>query len=837
MMTRFAVAFCAFSTFAFGQGPPPLFGFLRNSGQFPPAIRFIRHDYNSFLYVTSDSLVLFNGIRVQIAAIAPDAQPVGDSPTTTVYNFYQGNHSSQWATHTPMFGAVKLNNVYPGVTAAFTTSTTQALGIGLTIEQAKLTFTIAPGADPSPIQVGVLNTGTSPAPGPGGIWFTGGRVQGVFNLTARATQNSEGASTSVTCNWIINPSGTLSFQLPDRNPSLETDVAITFPVYGVITAPATPGFLSSAIQYPSDFGQDGAIPNATCGTNGRYCTDAVIAKIDGDGNPTWVTVFGGSDVDYTSGATASQSGIAVSGKTSSTDFPVTVGAPHSTLGSPMEVFLAYFDGATGELRNSTYAGLPGPAYVDQQLADSAGNAVVGGGYATADGAAGFVLAWQPQQNRFVYSRLVADPVVRMVLDASSNLYFYSYGNSQVGSVIDIGGLDSSGKPLGPLATINLPPTTQPGDARLQPAGSNNLWFVYNVDTTNGGASLWAARILPALGQVAVNSRVSDQGGIANTGVTPSGNLKVLIAGPAPAEVTSPDAQLAAACPNSSYFMVLSPMAQLVYATYVPAAGFDFDSQNESNATLQAAITCFQSTAGRVPSTYAAPGELITITGAGFGPLSPVYTAPGPDGMYPLTASGFSVTIGALNAPIVALARGLIAVQVPFEVATIGAPSQPIDIEVSQGGQAFPPIPLSVLEPMFRLFDTGDRNNSLNLPALVALNQDGTVNSIANPAAVGSAISVYSSGVVLSPPLQTGGLNPIPPAGPLSETPLPRACAGCSAVLYLGSAPGLSTGVQQINLQIPADAPGSRVRAQGIGVGVAYSSQNLLVKPSGVVFIK
>jgi uncharacterized protein (TIGR03437 family) len=337
----------------------------------------------------------------------------------------------------------------------------------------------------------------------------------------------------------------------------------------------------------------------------------------------------------------------------------------------------------------------------------------------------------------------------------------------------------------------------------------------------------------------VNSRVADQGAVVNTGLTPSANLKLLVQAAAPDEATSPNAQLVAACPNTSYFMVLSPTAQLVYATYVPTTGFDFADQNESTVTPPAAITCFASTAGRSPSTQAAPGELITITGAGFGPLSPIYTAPGADGMYPLAAQGFNVTIGGLNAPIIAVARGLIAVQVPFEIASVAALGQPLAVEVFQGSQTFPSIAVQIAPSVLTLFDTGDRNNSLNLPALAAVNQDGTVNSADNPAPAGSIISVFASGLgVLSPPLPTGGINPIPPAGPLSLTSLFDGCVGCSGILYLGSAPALSTGVAQVNLQIPVDAPGSGVRPQAIGVGVSESLMGLFVaEPTGVVFIR
>jgi len=836
MIIRLFLALSALSTLALGQAStPPLFGFMPNSGQFPPAIRFVRHAPNNFFYLTNDSFVLVNGIRVQIAGIAPNVQPVGDSPTSTVYNFYRGNQPSQWVTNAHLFGAVKLNNVYPGVTAAFATST-QTRGV-VNTGFGVVTFSIAPGADPSPIQVSVLNTGAPPMQvSASSVWFVGGRIPGVFNVGAQATQTVGGAGKTVTCNLIVNSSGTLSIQLPDLDASAQTDVAITFPDYDLITSQLSPGFLPSVIQYPQNFGQDGLVPSANCGTTGAYCTKAVIAKVDATGKPVWVTMFGGSRNESASGATLSQTGVAVSGQTASADFPVTAAAPHSSPGSSNDVFLAYFDGTSGALRSATYGGLSG-AYVGQQVADSAGDAVVSGGLTDGD-SHGFILLWQPQQNRFLYTRLVGAPVARMVFDASSNLYFASYVISGTGNAIDAGELDSAGNLVGPVVRVKVPASMQPANSQLQPAGKDGLWLLYEVFGTNSrAASLWVARILPSPGQIALNTRVLDQGAIVETGLTPSGNLK-LLATTAPDEATSPDAQLAAACPLSSYFLVLSPTAQMVYATYVPIAGFDFASQNESAGTPPPSIACFAAAAGRHPTTFAAPGELITITGAGFGPLNPVYTAPGSDGLYPSTAMGFSVKVGGLKAPIIALARGLIAVQVPFEVAAIVGPAQPTALEVSQDGQPFPSIPLTVISPTLTLFDTGDANNEFNLPALVALNQDGTVNSVTNPAPAGSFISVYASGAgILSPPLVTGGLSPIPPAGPLSETPLLIACFGCSKVTHLGSAPGLSTSVQQINLQLPAVVPGNGVRAQGIGVAVGLSSTGLLAQPTGVVFIQ
>src|SRR5580692_810419 len=104
---RLAFAICAFSSFALAQGPPSLFGFLPNSGQFPPAVRFVRYASNNFVYLTSDSFVLQNLVRIQIAGIAANIQPVGVSPMATIFNFYEGNNSSQWSTNTQMFGGVQ----------------------------------------------------------------------------------------------------------------------------------------------------------------------------------------------------------------------------------------------------------------------------------------------------------------------------------------------------------------------------------------------------------------------------------------------------------------------------------------------------------------------------------------------------------------------------------------------------------------------------------------------------------------------------------------------------------------------------------------------------------
>ena len=80
---------------AFGQSDP-LFGFEPNTGQFPPAVTFVRRTSSNLLYFTRDSAVLRNNIRIQIAGVDPKIVAEGDSPSATVYNFYQGNIPAAW---------------------------------------------------------------------------------------------------------------------------------------------------------------------------------------------------------------------------------------------------------------------------------------------------------------------------------------------------------------------------------------------------------------------------------------------------------------------------------------------------------------------------------------------------------------------------------------------------------------------------------------------------------------------------------------------------------------------------------------------------------------------
>ena len=824
---RFLILLTLCLPLSYGQAPSrlPLFGFQPNTGQFPPAVRFVRPSQDHFFYLTRDTFVLFNGIGVQIAGIDAKADPVGESLTAAVYNFYQGHDTSTWNTGAHLFTTVRLDNVYPNINAAFTTA---PAGRG------KIVFSLAPGANPELIRLRVLNTGTTPFEGPDGIWFAGSGITGVFNVTAKGTQIDVETRLPINAQLAIESPDTLSVQIPDLNPALAAEVEITFPDYDYIETRPPGRFLTGSITVPS-FGEDGTI----LASNGA--SDALVARVDEQGNPVWVTVLAGLDFDRTNVAAETVDGLVVLGATRSGDFPVTADGPYQVPGSSMDLFLALLDPGSGRLRHATYAGVPGTPWLEQLVVEPGGDAAVSGGYTVSSTESrGFVLRWRPSQNRFIFSVPFDFPVSTLTFDASSNLYFAAAQLGLPSAPILAGVLDLDGKTVGSVVRLNVPPGLEAIPVQLLPADGGDVWIAYHLSypwsqVDSSRTAVYVGRITPRDARIVLNRRIADQGLIADLAQTPSGNLKVLVQNAALNETTTPDAQLVAGCPDTSYFAIFSPAGERLYATYVSNPGFDFSQQNESDGPPEPAVACFSGTAGAglVQGPIAAPGEMVTLNGSGFGPFRPILATPLANGSYPVTVAGYRVRIGGIDAPIFSIGRGLITVQVPYETAW---PFQSeLQVEVFDQDTLLHPIPLSVISNRFGLFDTGQRDASLNVPILVALNEDGTMNGPENPAPAGSTLMLFGSGAgVLSPPLNTGELSP---PVPLSETSLLRACAGCE-VLSVTSAPGLSTAVVQVKIRITEDTPGSGVRAHAIGVAISETRRGLAVVPrSGVVYIK
>jgi uncharacterized protein (TIGR03437 family) len=108
-----------------------------------------------------------------------------------------------------------------------------------------------------------------------------------------------------------------------------------------------------------------------------------------------------------------------------------------------------------------------------------------------------------------------------------------------------------------------------------------------------------------------------------------------------------------------------------------------------------------------------------------------------------------------------------------------------------------------------------------------LNQDGTVNSATRPADRGTVIQIFATGAGL---LDTAGVDGSIAAAPLAHPALPVSVriGGLPAeVDYAGAAPGLVSGVLQVNARIPAGAASGKA-AVFITVGDAASQPGITV---------
>jgi uncharacterized protein (TIGR03437 family) len=222
----------------------------------------------------------------------------------------------------------------------------------------------------------------------------------------------------------------------------------------------------------------------------------------------------------------------------------------------------------------------------------------------------------------------------------------------------------------------------------------------------------------------------------------------------------------------------------------------------SNDVLNAAT---QSGSGGV-----APGELITLTGFGIGPDTGVVYQPDAQGNVPTQLGGVQVLFDGVPVPILYAQSRQINAIAPVGPAVNGTRQVTVTYNNQQFGPAAATTAIFGNPGIFRL-QIGQSAQA------VALNQDGTLNGPANPAARGSVVAVWGTGYgQTNPPCQSGGLN-LPYAAPLST--------GLSALIvsvgpgegpglptpvqYAGSAPTLPCGVVQINFQVPGNiAPGT-----------------------------
>jgi uncharacterized protein (TIGR03437 family) len=234
------------------------------------------------------------------------------------------------------------------------------------------------------------------------------------------------------------------------------------------------------------------------------------------------------------------------------------------------------------------------------------------------------------------------------------------------------------------------------------------------------------------------------------------------------------------------------------------AGTDFQGDlilaalSTSSFTPHLLESCIAPSDGGAPGSLT-PGELFSIYGAGHGPAQGITAQPSGN-MIGTSLGGLQITIEDTPVPLLYVSQAQINAVAPFRLQ--GRTAAHIKIVTVAGTSN--EVVLGVREVVPEIFAVS--------------NQHGTENSQTSPAHAGDYLSIWASGVGQTNPPGVDGAIPIAAGGtpllpitlqlatvqsPNLEVPGPTPPPPVSAqIRYAGNAPGLVSGVTQINFEMP-----------------------------------
>ncbi len=210
-----------------------------------------------------------------------------------------------------------------------------------------------------------------------------------------------------------------------------------------------------------------------------------------------------------------------------------------------------------------------------------------------------------------------------------------------------------------------------------------------------------------------------------------------------------------------------------------------------------------------------PGEIVSLFGAAIGPPTPAGLALTNPRLVANSLQGVQVFFDSIPAPVLYASASQVNVVVPYSVA--GKSTTEMQLEYLGVLSSVVTLQVAATTPgVFSIAGSGQG-------AAAILNaSDGSVNSALNPAARGEWVSIFATGAGVTTPAGVDGL--------VASAPLPAPAANVAVAMggipchlnFEGAAPGLVSGVLQINAQVPAGvAPGPAVPVQ-VSIGAASS---------------
>jgi uncharacterized protein (TIGR03437 family) len=555
-----------------------------------------------------------------------------------------------------------------------------------------------------------------------------------------------------------------------------------------------------------------------------------LVKMAPDGKVIYSSYLGGTlGNSGVNGVVADQSGIYVTGTTSSRDFPTTLALPSGAIDAtpitsvsgafitkldPTGLHVAYSVVIAGTILNYCQSGGGGSCNLGQRITsgvgialDAVGEALIAGYTNTSN--LPVTAGGSAQGDGFAAKVNAAGTALVYLDDLGWNI------NETSATAITA---DAAGEAYltGSTKDSQFPTTSGAYQTALSPNATN----AFVIKLNPAGATVWAT-YLGGSGPDTGNSISLDiAGDVLLTGSN----------GP-----NFPTTLLASAPTRSGDFLAeLNPAGSaLLYSEELPAGqGIAIDQSTvihlASRAGLVSTITpgipfasriieIVNAASGSGAGGRIAPSEVISMFGSGLGPATAVSAAP-QNGAFPTSLGGVQVLLNGTAIPLLYVSGAQINAEVPAPLKDFRA----AQLQVVNNTAMLPEFRVWVDATDFGAFQTASGS-------IAAINQDGTFNSVTNPAKAGSIVAIWATGfdphrLTVDGAIAKGANNWCKSCeitvGSVNET-----------VAYAGAAPGLIDGLLQINFMVPATLTlGSGptqvpVNFDGLGVdGSIYVSQ-------------
>ena len=227
------------------------------------------------------------------------------------------------------------------------------------------------------------------------------------------------------------------------------------------------------------------------------------------------------------------------------------------------------------------------------------------------------------------------------------------------------------------------------------------------------------------------------------------------------------------------------------------AVYTADSGNNAVRLLQAGastitLQAVTNAASNLPGTIA-PGEIVVLYGSALGPDQLILAQPGAGGKFANTLGGTVVSFNGVSAPLLYTSPNQVAAVVPFGIS--GASAQVVASYLGQAAAARTVAVAPTAAALFTLDYSGKGQAA-------ALNQNQLANGASSPAAAGSQLMLFATGMgQTSPPGTDGAVVTAPP--PTVALPVVTIGGQPAAVVSASGVPGTIAGLMQIVVQVPA----------------------------------